>query len=563
MKKEKEAALTKFEALDSLVSCASPPHVDSVLACFTDSGVFEDPCRALIRLEDLHLPDSVFSTKRLFLLSKSAQQCKAYERARMWLSKAMERQDFAKAIPLKNSLRHQAQLEYSSGHFNQALSLLLQVQKNFGLTPDILLTLARVYRNLSRDTQSLESYALFTRLYPADPQIGSVLWNLAMENDQRGNYHKAIGFYRKVSALKKNVLRAQEAMFRIGLCHYKAQEYAAASSLFTLCTQSYPEGPSAAAVLYWKAQSALALNQKKNAQKQFIAIIRSAPTDYYAYRAREALTLAGDTAFIPGFDTAHGGNRCRPWLDSLSSSNREKVTRTDSCLFEIGKKIAFAGCPRIAEYYLEPLESRYPFNLPMQFDLAFVYKIMNNPTASFRVGRKLAWRIPQKDRGEVPLDIYMLSYPLAFFDMVKRAAAADTIDPFLVLGVMRQESVFNPSIMSRAGAVGLMQLMPTTAKAVAVELSEPFVLDSLTRFTVNIRYGTHYLKKLLDQFHGNMVQAIAGYNGGPPAIMRWFEKNKSKTFDLFIEDIGYDETRGYVKKVLANFWTYTYFARIE
>ena len=59
-----------------------------------------------------------------------------------------------------------------------------------------------------------------------------------------------------------------------------------------------------------------------------------------------------------------------------------------------------------------------------------------------------------------------------------------------------------------------------------------------------------------------LVLALAAYNGGPPVVLAWIEKNKHKTFDLFVEDIGYDETRGYVKKVLANYWTYRSLARI-
>ena len=110
--------------------------------------------------------------------------------------------------------------------------------------------------------------------------------------------------------------------------------------------------------------------------------------------------------------------------------------------------------------------------------------------------------------------------------------------------------------------MGLMQLMPATARMIAADLAEPFNTDSLTKCATNIRFGVHYLKKLLDQFHGNIVQTIAGYNGGPPAIMKWFDLNKKKTFDLFIEDIGYDETRGYVKKVLANYWTYRILSRL-
>jgi soluble lytic murein transglycosylase len=72
----------------------------------------------------------------------------------------------------------------------------------------------------------------------------------------------------------------------------------------------------------------------------------------------------------------------------------------------------------------------------------------------------------------------------------------------------------------------------------------------------NIRYGTSYLRELLDEFNDNIVLVIAGYNGGPINAKRWFEVNKDQDFDLFIEDIEFTETRTYVKKVLSNYWTY-------
>jgi soluble lytic murein transglycosylase len=105
-----------------------------------------------------------------------------------------------------------------------------------------------------------------------------------------------------------------------------------------------------------------------------------------------------------------------------------------------------------------------------------------------------------------------------------------------------------------------MQLMPATAQNVCRELGEQYNADSLYRPSVNIRQGTYYIKRLLEQFNGNLVLAIASYNGGPNKATEWYEKNKRTTFDLFIEDIGFTETRGYVKKVLANYWTYRRFA---
>jgi len=555
IKKEKSPSV--YAPLDSLSWCGDLSHADSVLGFFTDSGAAEDPCVALSRIEALHLPDSVFLTKRFFSISKAFQRCKSYDKALVWLEKAMARPDFSEAVSPKTALRHRALLEYYCAHYKQSLLLLTQYKTLYGPLPDVILTMARAYRNLGKDTLSMETYSLFTRLFPYDPLLGGVLWNLALENDQRGNFHKAITLYRKLALMKKNPTRAAEALFRTGLCYYKAQEYESAGSSLTKCLQLYPDAPQYLASMYWRAKALSARNRNENALREFSAVIRAAPTDYYAFRAREALTLSGDTTLIPEFDTVVDGVRCRHWLDSLASGDNDTITREDSCVLQQGKKLAFAGCTAVAQYYLDVLELRYPSNLTLQFDLALMYKIADNPTASFRIGRRLSWKIPQKKRGAMPLDLYILAYPLAYFDAVKQAAAIDTVDPFLVLSVIRQESVFNPLVVSRAGAVGLMQLMPATAATVAADLAQPFAVDSLTRYAINIRFGTHYLKKLLDQFHGNMVQAIAGYNGGPPAIMRWFEKNKSKNFDLFIEDIGYEETRGYVKKVLANFWTYS------
>jgi soluble lytic murein transglycosylase len=545
------------DALDTLELCKNAIAADSILACFMDSDSVNILCSTLSRLKALNVSDSLFLTKRLFQLSKTALQCKMYDDALMWLTKAKTRADFGTVITAKASLRHEALLEYYNSNYKLALSLLLQYKSQFGPIPEIIIAIARTYRNLGQDSLSLETYDLFSRLFPQNLLIESVLWNLALENDQRGNYDKAIFFYRKASLLKKNPEKSANALFRIGLCYYKAQKYSKACASFTLCLISFPDAPVAIACLYWKAQSLLANADEKKARNQFAEIIQTSPTDFYAYRAREALTLMGDTARLVAFDTACDRDLGRKWLDSISLLTGDVVTLTDSCLFVKTKKLALAGCSGIVGNYLEYLEKRYPSNLQLQYDLALIYELINNHAASFRVGRRIVWRLPAKDRSSVPQFVYNVSYPLAYFDIVKKAATADTVDPLFVLSIIKQESVFDYGIMSKAGAVGLMQLMPATAKEIAADLSEIYASDSLVKPSANIRYGTHYVKKLLDRFHGNMVQAIAGYNGGPPAIMRWFERNKSKNFDIFIEDIGYEETRNYVKKVLANYWTYT------
>ena len=552
----------KFPEIDSLVQCMSARCVDSATRGLFDSMSVSRRTALLSRLEALKLPDSLMTTLLLFKMSQFALESKAFALAKSWLARAQARPDFIKAVLPKTALLHQAFMAYYGGRFDTAAVLLCRYHGDYGPLPEVVLAIARSYRNLNQDALSMQWYAKFLRLFPHDPSAYTVTWFMAWDNEEKGKYSKAVELYRKVGAMRKNGRYADDWEYRIGLCSYKQEQYKRAYSLFSRYASQHPDSPQFLGALYWKAKSLSAGVDSAGSRALFLDVIRASPTDYYAYRARETLSLSGDTALIPAFDTVGDWVGARTWLDSVAAPVKDALSQADSVAFERGVRLVFSGLGPLAREYFASLESEYAANLKFQFDLAVLYDIMDDPTASFRIGRRLMWRIPQAHRVKTPFPVLSLGYPLAFMGAVNRAAQTDSIDPFLILAVMRQESVFNPAIVSRAGATGLMQLMPTTAKSVATELSETFSADSLTRFSTNIRYGSHYLKKLLDQFGGNMVLTIAAYNGGPPIVLQWLEKNKTKTFDLFIEDIGYEETRGYVKKVLANFWTYKKFSRI-
>jgi soluble lytic murein transglycosylase len=145
---------------------------------------------------------------------------------------------------------------------------------------------------------------------------------------------------------------------------------------------------------------------------------------------------------------------------------------------------------------------------------------------------------------------YVILYPRPFETEVKAAARRSQIDPDLIYGVVRQESLYRPDAFSSAGARGLMQLMPETARRVAREwkLPRPAPGD-LFEPKVNIAIGSANLRKLLDQFDGQVPVALAGYNAGPAAAARWLPVERTES-DVWIENIPYDETREYVERVL-------------
>jgi peptidoglycan lytic transglycosylase len=145
-----------------------------------------------------------------------------------------------------------------------------------------------------------------------------------------------------------------------------------------------------------------------------------------------------------------------------------------------------------------------------------------------------------------------LRFPLVYRDIVESNAAEHDLDPSWVYGVIRQESGFAVDARSPAGALGLMQLMPrvgrSTAKRLKLDLSDS---DALLAVENNLRLGTAFLKNLLKRHDGNQVLATAAYNAGPGRVKSWRPHDGALAADAWVETIPYEETRDYVKNVMA------------
>jgi soluble lytic murein transglycosylase len=145
-----------------------------------------------------------------------------------------------------------------------------------------------------------------------------------------------------------------------------------------------------------------------------------------------------------------------------------------------------------------------------------------------------------------------LRFPMVFSQEINDSASKYALDPAIIFGLIRQESVFDELAGSSVGARGLMQIMPATGRQIAKQLQEPWNSDmSLYEPSTNIRYGTFYFKQLLDKFDGQVALAAAGYNAGPGRVKNW-RPARAMPMDVWIETIPFTETRQYVGMVLAN-----------
>jgi soluble lytic murein transglycosylase len=152
---------------------------------------------------------------------------------------------------------------------------------------------------------------------------------------------------------------------------------------------------------------------------------------------------------------------------------------------------------------------------------------------------------------DVPLDVWLAGYALPYSAEVRRAGAAMGVDPMIIAGLIRQESAFDAQARSGAGAVGLMQLLPKTARLLARKLRMPYSAALLTNPQYNLRLGSAYFAQLTVQF-GSPEAALAAYNAGEDRVIAWRAGLNNADTAEFVESIPFSETRDYVQIVIRN-----------
>jgi soluble lytic murein transglycosylase-like protein len=152
-------------------------------------------------------------------------------------------------------------------------------------------------------------------------------------------------------------------------------------------------------------------------------------------------------------------------------------------------------------------------------------------------------------QARLPDEALQIYYPFDYQETIRSWALRNHLPTHLVCGIVRQESAFDPQAQSWAGARGLMQLMPGTARELAGRFGLPYSHEKLSDPEFNIRLGTSYFSQVLDMFDGNQELALAGYNGGPYRIKRWWREWGSSDIDRFLESLSLEESRIYVKRI--------------
>ena len=190
--------------------------------------------------------------------------------------------------------------------------------------------------------------------------------------------------------------------------------------------------------------------------------------------------------------------------------------------------------------------------------IAVLSRRAGTPTRAVRFGEQ-SWKTVPADfvLEFAPREFVELLYPAPFRESLLKHTSSRNVDPRFVLSIARQESRFQADAKSGAAARGMMQFIAATAGEVATQLNlEKFDQDELYNPDVAILFGSQYLANLFKQFP-NQPHAVAGaYNGGADNLARWIARSRSTEADRYVPEIGFSQTKDYVYRVMANFWTY-------
>lgn len=342
-----------------------------------------------------------------------------------------------------------------------------------------------------------------------DTALSSVLIEYANIKRRAGEISSAIKILKMV--ISRYPSAKEESLWYLGWIYYMTGQFDEAKRIFQELYLSYGK----LRYLYWFEK----INELKGIMKTKEYSVSFRPGDIYSY----LLYMKGKVSFIP---------------ESVSIPPELIIPKRIDILLKAGFKEE-----AMQEIKTKLKDLRETEKIPLFSRLLFE---LGDYPASIRLISKIPDSFSYQE----------LLYPQAYRDTVLEASDRFNIDPFLIFAIMREESRFDRHAQSPAGAAGLMQLMLNTAKrqggklGISVEKSTE-LFDS----EKNIFIGSFYFKNLVEEF-GNPVFAIAAYNAGEKAVSSWIKNNTYRDIDEFIEDIPYNETRAYVKRVLASYFEY-------
>jgi soluble lytic murein transglycosylase len=386
----------------------------------------------------------------------------------------------------------------------------------------------------ARASREVAPYVSMADAFPGTPWAQRALRAAANHYQKDARDEAALPYWRRLLREYPNGLYTESSAWRSGWGEYRARRFAAAAQIWERTARLRPPGTATPALLYWAARSHLAVGRQDRGRWLLEETVQRFKHTYHGMRARERLARLA----IP------------PLSSPPPSTGEPSPTDVDP----VGPRATRLRQLLLIERFGEAARELRLMGTAPRVRATLAWAEWRN--GSFRpaidVARQVFPHWVSAAGDHLPAEVWHILFPLRYEDALRRTAAQRGLDPALVAGLILQESSFDAEALSRAGARGLMQIMPATGRGLARQRRLRYRPSLLFDPDTSLDLGTFYLRQLSDRFDGAVEKVLVGYNAGPHRVDKWTGLSPGLPEEEFIDTIPFTETRFYVRIVLTN-----------
>ncbi len=341
-----------------------------------------------------------------------------------------------------------------------------------------------------------------------------------------------------------NSTYAPSSHWRAAWMNYRLRNYSEAARLMDEQIQRYEGGIEVPSALYWRGRIYEDEEHNFGQAVNYYRVLSATYTNYYyGELARQRLkVLGGQAAVAPAPVLAAVHKPAPPTLIGELPENEPHLIKA--------RLLANASLNEYIGPEIQASPNSGQWGALAEAEIYVSYGEVTRALQSMKHSGISFFTLPID---QVPTVYWRLLFPQPYWSDLTANAQQNGLDPFLVASLIRQESEFNPGAISRSNAYGLMQLIPSTGRAMAKKKGlKTFSTNQLLNPAVNIELGTLNLRQVLNRFGGQEEYALAAYNAGDVPIRQWMSSGDYKDIPEFVESIPYTETRDYVQAILRN-----------
>jgi peptidoglycan lytic transglycosylase len=445
---------------------------------------------------------------------------------------------------------------YKANSFRQAADALARARSSASKSQvDAIYYYSLANLSLNTDALALQALADLRRIAPNSPRYSDLIYAFGRYHEKRNRETEAANYYSQLIRQFPTSENSDEAHYFLAWRTHRSGDFKTASKMLLEHIADYSnvtENRGKAA--YWAALDSERAGDKAQAFALYNGLLKRYGAGWYGLNAERRIdklrsegvqskSIASDPVLRRAIE---GLQSVKLPQEALADTEIERVTKAEQLM-----RIALH---QSAMNELEVAREKAPDSPRVNLRIAQIYRANGENAAALNTLRRAYPDYGQTLPEEMPREVWEIFYPLKFWTNIKEESRRLGLDPYMIAGLIRQETVFEPGVRSYANAYGLMQVLPSTGRAIARRNSlggGRITTSDLYNPTLNIQLGCAYVKELIDRF-GRFEYVAAAYNGGPTRVSRWLKELPTGDIEEWVESIPISQTRLYVQGVYRN-----------